>query len=427
MAITFRGATCNPADNGTLDDSGDPTAVTPVASMAAGDLCYLVAVTRSASASLSISNAGGQSWNALTLRQAGSTSQRTFWCRFNGIWSANPSVTDGGAGVQFQLFMAVWIPTSSSNTWAVDVAEAYQGFAAPSSPYDVTATGQTAVASSTVTAAAFTSFDNNGWTIQTAGWSNAGSAQYRNVDAVNFRDMSISVAYKIQTSSGATGNITNRQTSAGPDTGKWTIVTFKEQSSGVTVSAVGDGLIHDTEAGVTITGTSFGASHTGSADVIISPSNNIADASAVTQTQTSWSDTSVQFTADLSSFAYFTNLYVFVKNSGGSSNSSGFVIQREAWVSAAGTLKDLSGSAQASLTNVRWRLTAATLNGTLVSSATNGTSDGSGNFSTGSIVLADDTVLDPNAGDPGWLVAGVDGASLATSYAFIGKVDLNYT
>jgi hypothetical protein len=47
----------------------------------------------------------------------------------------------------------------------------------------------------------------------------------------------------------------------------------------------------------------------------------------VTQTVTSWSDTSITITAVKGSLALSTNLYLFVEENTGNSNASGHVVQ----------------------------------------------------------------------------------------------------
>ena len=227
MAITYRsGSTSNPADNGTL--SASPVTVTPVSGMQTGDLCLLVAHARGNSNTMAIVEAGGQTWNSLTASGSNS-SRRVFWCRFNGTWSASPSVSFSTATCT-TVAMHVFIPTAGSNTWGVDVAEANGTFAAPGSPYDVTITGITCAASS-VALFIWGTADNNSWTLQTGGFSNAGTSQYRNVAST---DGSHSTAYKLMPSGGATGNVTNRQVTVVGDAGNNYSISFKEISETIT-------------------------------------------------------------------------------------------------------------------------------------------------------------------------------------------------
>jgi hypothetical protein len=98
-------------------------------------------------------------------------------------------------------------------------------------------------------------------------------------------------------------------------------------TSAPTITDAGDESYYNDETGITITGTNFGASETGSAAVIISPTNNVADGAAVTQDATSWSATSITFTAVRGALDWFTPMYLFVKDSGGTSNATGYPVE----------------------------------------------------------------------------------------------------
>lgn len=105
-------------------------------------------------------------------------------------------------------------------------------------------------------------------------------------------------------------------------------VEVKETGGGAapTITDAGDESYAAGETGITITGTNFGASQ-GSGSVKISPTDNVADSNAVTQTVTAWSDTSITFTCVRGSLALNTNLYLFVTSDGAYSNASGHVVQ----------------------------------------------------------------------------------------------------
>ncbi|HEY0684750.1 MAG TPA: hypothetical protein VGD45_20605 [Steroidobacter sp.] len=97
--------------------------------------------------------------------------------------------------------------------------------------------------------------------------------------------------------------------------------------SSVTIDSIDDVTLTHGQTGVTITGTGFGASQ-GSGQVIVSPTDNVNDVAAIAQTITSWSDTSIDFTAVLSSFAFGATLYVFVVNDDDESNADGEAVSR---------------------------------------------------------------------------------------------------
>lgn len=216
--ITYFSSASSPADNGTAQVN--PTVVTPPASMQAGDLVIFVGVRRASGITLTISQAGGQVWNALpALTGTTNVSPRIFWCRFNGTWSANPSIAMSGTGGNTAV-MHVFRPSTRGYSWAVDVA---QVSAAPATAQTVSITGITNVKENTVTFAAWFTADENSWDQLTAGWATPGSAQYRNLQG---QDMSATFAYRIATTSGATGNVSKRQATLGNDAARTAIVSF---------------------------------------------------------------------------------------------------------------------------------------------------------------------------------------------------------
>ncbi len=221
-AITYVGSASNPADNGTLDLT--VVAVTPPGGMQTGDLVVLVANAREAALALAISATGGQTWTTETANTT-NTTQRIFWARYNGTWATNPSVSFPAGGNGTTLVMHVFRPTSGVNTWALDVALTNSSFAAPPAPRDVTITGINTITNGALVLANWASPDDNQWALQTAGWANAGNAQYRNLDG---NDSSQSTAYKIMPTAGASGNVVNRQTANGGDAGSGAIIAFRE-------------------------------------------------------------------------------------------------------------------------------------------------------------------------------------------------------
>ncbi|MCF8149839.1 MAG: Ig-like domain-containing protein [Burkholderiaceae bacterium] len=223
-AITYFASTSNPADPGNLDLSTVP--VTPPGSMLAGDLAIMIATTREPGKALVMSETGGQTWTTQTTNTA-TTTQGIFWARFNGTWSADPSVSNSGPGGEnaTSLIMHVFRPSAGSNIWALDVAQVNGSFAAPGGLFDVTITGVTTLTDGALVLATWLSNDDNTWALQSAGWANAGNAQYRNLDS---NDISLTSAYKIMPTAGASGNVTNRQTANGGDPGNTTILAFKE-------------------------------------------------------------------------------------------------------------------------------------------------------------------------------------------------------
>lgn len=227
MAITYFGSADNPADNSSFLDSSLPCVITPPGSMSNGQLVVVEVDynNNTTTRDIAISATGGQTWNSF-IHHGTPHNYALYWCQFNGTWSANPSWTHSGSafttgyGVHMQVFTA----SAGSPTWAIDVADAAATYTAPTTPFDVTITGQTSVSANTVTVAIWTAGSNTiTWALQTAGWSNPGGAtQWRNTSG-----LVTSMAYKIQTSAGATGNVTNRQSATGV-AGWQDIITFTD-------------------------------------------------------------------------------------------------------------------------------------------------------------------------------------------------------
>lgn len=211
-----------PSDSATATGTADPTAVTPPTGMLAGDLVCMVAQERDATTTLTVSATGGQTWT--TEAQIITTNQtaRLFWCTFNGIWSANPSVDFAAGTAVNTVVMHVFRPPATDYTWSVNQAQVELDFAAAAT---ITITGQTTTGTDpTVTLAGWFTDDDNTWgTLTGTDWGLCGTAQYRNTSGT---DQSCTFAHKIQTAAGATGNVSKTQLTLGNDSGTSFIITF---------------------------------------------------------------------------------------------------------------------------------------------------------------------------------------------------------
>ncbi|MDI7261869.1 MAG: hypothetical protein QME90_18390 [Thermodesulfobacteriota bacterium] len=219
--ITYFGSASTPADNGT--NTANPTTVIPPANMQAGDLVLMIAQARAISGALAISNAGGQSWTSETQQNQTNCRIRLFWCRFNGTWSANPSVSFGSNNCN-TVVMHVFRPSNTSSVWQVDVAQVSGNFAAPPPPRTVTIPGITTITDGALVFATWASRDNNTWGSLTGGWLIPGSDQYRNRSGL---DQSQTHAYKVMATAGASGNVSKNQATLGGDAGARLIIAFK--------------------------------------------------------------------------------------------------------------------------------------------------------------------------------------------------------
>ena len=227
-AITFLAARSLPADHAKLDDSV-ARAIEPPQGMSEGDLVELVAAVRSPTANLSLADIGGQAWSAENqLLVNGQAHIRVFHSRFNGQWSATPSVeTDSKTGAGLTLAMLVFRPSHPSNQWGIAVPQASAWFGSPAAPLDVTTLRQSSAAARTVTVAAFITPEDSDWSLQTEGWSNVpGLAALTNAQG---GAMTLSMAYRLDAAPGVRGPLVNRQTASGEHDGRWVMEAFEEE------------------------------------------------------------------------------------------------------------------------------------------------------------------------------------------------------
>jgi hypothetical protein len=221
--ITYFNSASTPVDSATATNTANPTVVTPPANMQVGDLVIMTAQIRATSGTLSISQAGGQTWTTEAQTNQSNARRRLFWCRFNGIWSANPSVSMGGSTSCNSVVMHVFRPSGTSYTWAIDVAQVAATFNAPSSPYTVTIPAISTLTGGALVFASWGVSAANTWGSLTAGWEKPWSAQYRNTSG---SDCSQTSAYKVQAVAGNTGAVSQNE-SAGT-AGARLIIAFKE-------------------------------------------------------------------------------------------------------------------------------------------------------------------------------------------------------
>jgi hypothetical protein len=216
MSIDYFDSASTPDDPGS--NNARRTAVTPPFGMLAGDLVLMIAQARSSTGTVSIFNAGGQSWTSEPQYDGTNCQLRLFWCRFNGTWTANPSVDFGSTNCN-TLVMHVFRPSNTSSVWQVDVAQVSSNFGAAR---NITIPGITTITDGALVFATWASTDNNTWGSPTAGWSTPGEDQYRNSSG---SDQSQTHAYKVMATAGASGNVMKRQ--SGSDAGVYLIIAFR--------------------------------------------------------------------------------------------------------------------------------------------------------------------------------------------------------
>jgi hypothetical protein len=224
--IHYYASSATPEDSAGSTGTADPTAVTPPANMAAGDLVCMIGQQRATGATLAVSESGGQTWTSEAAIGGTNITARLFWCAFNGTWSANPSV-DFSATTCNSVQMHVFRPGDAAATWAVNQSLVELDIAAAATQ---TITGQTTTGTApTVTLAGWFTADDNAWgSLSGTNWGVCGTAQYRNTSGT---DQSSTYAYKVQTAAGATGDVSKTQTANGNDAATTFIITFSATSA----------------------------------------------------------------------------------------------------------------------------------------------------------------------------------------------------
>lgn len=206
QAQTFLGTSSTPADNAAA--VGPTVTVTPPASMQAGDLAIIYAQYRNTGGTLTIGATGGQSWNTMTAYTGSTQHIRIFWCRFNGTWAANPTVTLGTGTNALTAVMYVFRPTNANNIWAVNAVQTNS--VSGTNPNSIT--GYNTTMPNSVTMAFWSSAAANTWgTLTGTGWSKTGLPnQVRNTSG----GQSHTAAYRIMATAGATNNVAQTQSAA---------------------------------------------------------------------------------------------------------------------------------------------------------------------------------------------------------------------
>jgi hypothetical protein len=225
--IIYFGSASTPADSPTATNTATTTSVTPPGSMTTGDLVIMYAYQRGASTTFSISATGGQSWTSETAHQSSTAilSARVFWCRYNGTWSADPSVLFS-VGTNTNVIMHVFRPTSTSYQWALETGmtgvgasdmQVLTSFSATSPVSQPLSSYNINTHASTVSICIWSTDDDNTWgAVSGSGWTDAGSAQYRNTSG---SDVSSSFAYSIRTTTGTVNSASKTEATLGNDPG----------------------------------------------------------------------------------------------------------------------------------------------------------------------------------------------------------------
>jgi len=211
-APTYFGSASNPADNGTGAD-GSTLAVTPPASMNAGDLVVMIGQLQDATTgNITISATGGQTWSSVSEAAANDMEAAVFWTQYNGTWSTDPSLAFAAiTGTQpATAVMHVFRPASvGSGNWVLDTAFA-GGAEASASP--VVISGITPTKRDNVTLAGWAIPNVSTWgTLSGTGWVAMDTAQWRNTSG---SDQSATFAHQLQSAPAATNDVSQAPSTA---------------------------------------------------------------------------------------------------------------------------------------------------------------------------------------------------------------------
>lgn len=221
--ITYFSSTSTPADNGV--QAGPTVAVTPPTSMVAGDIAIIVCGYKNSGVTMAMSQTSGQTWTAENAG-GGATSGltiRIFWCRFNGTWGSDPSVTITSGTLAMTVQMHVFRPSTSTNTWSVVAGTLAVYDNSSSSNFQIFKT----VANGDMGLLAVISNDDNTYSYTASEYTVAGSSQYRNTQG---NDIAMATQYKIEAAS-QSRSIAVTQATLGADTWGAVYLSFRETSS----------------------------------------------------------------------------------------------------------------------------------------------------------------------------------------------------
>lgn len=206
--MSYFGSAAAVADNGT--NTAEPVTITPPGSMVSGQLVWVVCAARQSGLTYTNDTTGGQTWTNHGTSSSTSGTMGLWSAIFNGTWSANPQWSHSSSAVAFNCIMHVFAPTSGY-AWnsTADSALATGATTITTNPQTVTTTEIAAGAARRVALFDWNEAADCGtWAVQTAGWSTAGTTQYRVTDGSGISTSG--TIYKFQTSSAGTGAVDNQ-------------------------------------------------------------------------------------------------------------------------------------------------------------------------------------------------------------------------
>ncbi|MCK7503257.1 MAG: hypothetical protein MZV70_03550 [Desulfobacterales bacterium] len=157
----------------------------------------------------------GKTWATLTQRRIPSTGRHrtnVFWCRFNGTWTANPSVAMLGTSNNIVRMLVFSGDYGTATDWYVDVAEASNTYTAATA---ITIPAITVAHTGTLGVLSWTAADDNAQGTLTAGWTALTPTQVRNTSGTY--DQSVTNAYRVFAATGQAAPYRRRSQAPTPE------------------------------------------------------------------------------------------------------------------------------------------------------------------------------------------------------------------
>jgi hypothetical protein len=221
--ITLVGDARMPATDGASSAVTNAT-FTPPEGLEVNDLVLVFASVRNAAVTISAPSTDGQTWTGNTAVQANNLTYRSFYCKFNGTWSANPNFS-WVTSAPYVMWMVVF--RGVNTTTAVDAAEVTASQAAAAT-FTNASSAITTATDNAVVVHCFTSADDNTWGSHTSGFSLPyARTQWRNASTTG---NSITIGYQTQAAHGGSTSFSATEATLGNDAGIRAVIALKPAS-----------------------------------------------------------------------------------------------------------------------------------------------------------------------------------------------------
>jgi len=206
-------------------DSG-PDLVVPLPTHSAGDILIVFGYQRATSTPEMTCSAG---WTLEHAFSSSTAATGVFWKVAASSSETDPTLTCDSTATRTFMGVALVIHGADAGN-VIDQPDAFQSFAAPSSPFDVSLNAVTTTNDGSVVLGMFGSGDDNYWELQTAGW----TQEMSDITTIG-NDGSMMIVSKIMETAGDAGIVVGRQTQNGGDSGRVLSFAINKGAGGPTV------------------------------------------------------------------------------------------------------------------------------------------------------------------------------------------------